>query len=312
MSVGRVHRRIEDHLDERFDAAAVDILLFERRDRPAIVATRRSTIYVAPRFASARPEVAVVAIAMEVVAVAPRRKVKVNDAALVRVERAACDHLGFAATRATADQPDRRAVLFQPLDPFDVSRIALGIANEGAECPVGTALDHQVQGEPIVPGNDLAVPAVAAIGMERDVACIGWRDRRRGLKPLAARQSAVAVHFCAEGSAIRGKGERKNSGLLVDREATPEKIRDPAVRRLLDHKSATLVWTEALDGSPQAGQFGSRRDGRRNRGCRLRAGRGDRGRRAEQGNGETAGDRSNLRKHDRSVANSLRPCLGRS
>ena len=65
--VHRLHRRVEDLLDELLDGRAIDVRLVQRPGGPAVVARRRRAVVIARRVLAARIEVAVVAFAPEVV-----------------------------------------------------------------------------------------------------------------------------------------------------------------------------------------------------------------------------------------------------
>ena len=66
-AVHRLHRCVEDPLDEALDARAIDVHLLEGRRGPAVVAGQGEMVDVAARALAARIEIALVAVAAEVV-----------------------------------------------------------------------------------------------------------------------------------------------------------------------------------------------------------------------------------------------------
>ncbi|HYH06994.1 MAG TPA: hypothetical protein VEK11_08025 [Thermoanaerobaculia bacterium] len=162
--VARVHRHVEEALDELLDRGAVDAFRVECAHRPAVVAAQRCAVDVAFRTFAARVERAVVRVANEIVRPAAAGKAEHEDLVL-RVVRAGGDFQLLPAARA--DQLHHVALAGQPVDRVLRPDVAFRIAQDRAEGTVGALLHEEIKGERVLERIDDAAPLVRIDGLQR-------------------------------------------------------------------------------------------------------------------------------------------------
>src|SRR6185312_8050230 len=198
--VHRLHRRIDDPQDEPLDPRAIDVRLLESPRGPAVVTGRRRTVFIARRILASGIEVAVVAVAPEVVGPAARRKGEGDHAALRVVGPAGRLPL-FLLTWTYPDELHDVALANEAIDAEPGAQVALGIAQKDSEGPIRPFPRQEIEGEHVLEGHDLPAPPIRTLRFEMDRRCIlaaerAWRipmakKGASGLQPASKRPLAV-------------------------------------------------------------------------------------------------------------------------
>ena len=258
--VRRIHRHVENALDELLHRCAIDVLRIQRAHRPAVVARERRTVRVTARLFAARVERAVVRVANEVVASAARGK-KEGDHLVLGLIRPARDLLLLSA--AFPDELQRVAVAREPFHALLRAEIELRIAQDGAERAIRLRLEEEVKGERVLRRIDVAAPSIRTVGLQHDGRCADWRcppcavHRRAKSQPVAA-DHAVVVGFSAERPAVRQR-ERELAVRGADRQDPAGHVGGPCSGRCsaapLQHERAARIGTESLLRFPESRQL---------------------------------------------------------
>src|SRR5882672_4309296 len=255
--IRRIHRHVDDHLDESLHRRAIDVLRLERRGGPAIVAAQRRTIDIAARILAARIELACVVGAREIVAATAAGEDK-RDHLIVGVVCPDADLLLLAP--ALAHQLHAVAVAYEPINSLLRSEIELRIAQHGAERSIGPRVSQQkIEREGIGKRNHFAAPTIGTVELEQH-GCEGVRrggtaaiHRRAELKPVP--EDVESLELAAKSTEAVRQFKAQLTRFHANWHPAPEQVGAVGAAFLLNDQWPAGIRPEATLGFPKAGDI---------------------------------------------------------
>ena len=255
-AVVRIHRHVEQLWTNCSIVGAIDALRIERATGQPSSNARRRAIRVAARMSAARIELAVVAVAMEVVVAAAAGKVE-GDGLVLGVPGSHADFPFLPA--ALADQFQLLAIDGEPLDALLRAEVELRVAQHGAQRSIGLPREQQKERE--------RHPAAVRRRRASDRVRRASAARARAPRARSSRCHSRAWHSRSQwprmflpSSLPRNRPSRSGSSKVsspafdADRHLAPQHVGDVGGSFLLDDEGPVCVRAEAALRLPQAGQ----------------------------------------------------------